>query len=608
MNAARLWSHAGYKPEWQEQETQFMKVKTATARHAGLPTPVRNNTVTVGDLTVTVEAWGGIPDVLDPAVQEVLRHPKVRPWLNGNRYRVLDVRAPGFKRQRLPNKKSAASRTSGLVLSVYDYTNERALLIETGKASGAKDVHVRETAQQPIPTHEEFEEAVKRLRATEHIRALERTHVPRYYKPMPPLTEELRDDGQRLRIVNVGVEAVPRGVSLRTGPPKFNDASASGNRIVGVRMSGAKKASLTGSANAAAAPAREPVETPVEMCGFQDAKQCTTRRGTPGHARITIRKAGRVMWRFFATRPSASSGTMGSGVELHFVNFKGKRVLYRAHVPILNVQYENGACGPFRDWQYEEGAFSADGVDVAPGFRLCTQPAQTALDSGNDTGNFCGVAVYVENDEVVLVSEMEAGWYRYISMWRFASDGTIRPRFGFTGVRDECICNVHHHHCYWRLDFDVRKNTKNCVYEFNDPPLPENGAEKWHKLRFETRRNRDTASKRRWCIRSTISDDGYELIPGGQDGTADAFGVGDFWALRENRTQLDDGVSGVNGTDADVMIQIDKFNNHQSLHDTDVVVWYAAHFIHDTHEDDTDPEQHPHGHLMGPDLVPYRWS
>ena len=37
------------------------------------------------------------------------------------------------------------------------------------------------------------------------------------------------------------------------------------------------------------------------------------------------------------------------------------------------------------------------------------------LDTGSDTGNSLGVAIYVKGQQVVLVSEMEAGWYRYVS-------------------------------------------------------------------------------------------------------------------------------------------------------------------------------------------------
>jgi Cu2+-containing amine oxidase len=75
-------------------------------------------------------------------------------------------------------------------------------------------------------------------------------------------------------------------------------------------------------------------------------------------------------------------------------------------------------------------------------------PAQTILDSGTDAGNFQDVAIYVQELEVVLVSEVQAGWYRYIGEWRFHVDGTIRQRFGFSGVLNSCVCNRHHHHLY----------------------------------------------------------------------------------------------------------------------------------------------------------------
>jgi len=107
--------------------------------------------------------------------------------------------------------------------------------------------------------------------------------------------------------------------------------------------------------------------------------------------------------------PAASSGTNGSGIELRYVDYRGKRLLYRAHVPILNVRYDQNACGPYRDWQNEEGMLQAPGTDVVPGFRLCTSPATTILDTGSDAGNCLGVAIYVQGQEVVLVSEMQAG-------------------------------------------------------------------------------------------------------------------------------------------------------------------------------------------------------
>ena len=82
-----------------------------------------------------------------------------------------------------------------------------------------------------------------------------------------------------------------------------------------------------------------------------------------------------MLWRFLVVRPSASSGMRSSGVEVRFVDYLGKRVLYRGHVPILNVLYDNNVCGPYRDWQWQEGMFEAKGANPVPGFRLCANPA-----------------------------------------------------------------------------------------------------------------------------------------------------------------------------------------------------------------------------------------
>jgi hypothetical protein len=82
------------------------------------------------------------------------------------------------------------------------------------------------------------------------------------------------------------------------------------------------------------------------------------------------------------------------------------------------------------------------------------------------------------------VSEMLAGWYRYVSEWRLHANGTIRPRFGFGATTSSCVCVKHYHHAHWRLDFDLRTPGNNTVREFNDPPLV--GGSKWHTKPFET--------------------------------------------------------------------------------------------------------------------------
>src|SRR3954462_3309605 len=140
------------------------------------------------------------------------------------------------------------------------------------------------------------------------------------------------------------------------------------------------------------------------------------------------------------------------------------------------------------------------------------------MDTGSDVGNYLGVGIYVEGQEVVLVSEMEAGWYRYLSEWRLHTDGTIRPRFGFAATDSPCVCNVHHHHAYWRFDFDIVTAGNNRVLEFNDPPIIQN--KHWHEKHFEIRRPRDPGHKRKWRGENVASGAGYEIIPRAEDGAA----------------------------------------------------------------------------------------
>jgi len=329
-------------------------------------------------------------------------------------------------------------------------------------------------------------------------------------------------------------------------------------------------------------------------------------RGLPGTANIIITQGGKQLWTFEAIRPSASSGTMGSGIELRNVKYKGKSVLYQAHVPILNIQYEQGGteCGPYyRDWQFSEYPFKCTGVDVTPGFRLCNSPAKTILDPPEtDGGNFAGVAVYVDGLEVVLKSQMEAGWYRYVSEWRFHVNGTLKPRFGFGAIyqRPFCVCQVHHHHVYWRLDFDILTAGNNLVREYNNPPLYP--FSNYHDIVYEIRRPNDPSHHRHWEISTTRYDhERYALIPGSNDGTMDAYGVGDLWVLRYHPNELDDGVAITPGSGAETMEHIDKFKNGELVRNQDVVLWYAAHFKHN--------QSHEGGgnHVVGPDIIPLKW-
>lgn len=443
-------------------------------------------------LEVKVEPWGPDPDEVDAAVDAAMRLPEVRNELDGAEHRVLSVTPgepePGPADDDVPDPTHVRA-------TVYDYTNERTLVVDAG-LQGHDGVTVLETVKQPLPTTEEFEAAVEVLSKDAELGPAlgDEELVP--YRPMPPLVLDKQEGGSVERTISVGLR------------PAADDAK--GHEIVGVRLARGEVVRFE-----AGAPGFSRAER--DACGAADAGQRTTDRGTPGRAKVTVTRGGETLWTLIAVRPSASAGTMGSGVELRRVAYRGKPVLRRAHVPILNVRYKNDACGPYSDWQYQEGMFKASGADVAPG--------------------------------------------------------------------------------YWRLDFDVAGREHNEVREFNDPPLA--GGGKWRRLRKETRRPRAGSRKRRWQVRNTHTGESYTLIPGPDDGKADRFGVGDMWALRHRPGQIDDGV-GFTTDPAEARAHLNRFVNGESIRDTDVVLWYAAHFTHDV-------QQHAVGHIVGPKLVPGGW-
>jgi len=529
------------------------------------------NVVTFQDheLNVAVAPFGPDPATIRAVKCALFEHPAVQEQLRDTRHRLLAFELVDQEQKTLTPKPPNRYRAT-----IYDYTNNRTVFAD-GCIDERDILVVSESSLQPLPNDEEFDAAVSILMNDSQLGPEIRRQQLRPYRPMPPLIEVEVPNGRIERILAIGLYS-----------------NQEGHRIVGVNM--IHERVLLEVPNVALPSG--------DVCGPPSEAGCST-SGTTERVNVTVTKGSTVLWTFTVLRPSASSGTNGSGIELRHVNYRGKQVLYRAHVPILNVEYLPAGiaagCGPtYRDWQNSETCFQATGVDAAPGFRLCSSPAQTILDTGSDTGNFRGVAIFVSGQEVVLISELQAGWYRYISEWRLHVDGTIRPRFGFAAGNNPCTCKPHHHHAYWRFDFDIRTAGNNLVEEFNDPALI--GNSNWHQKTYEIRRLRKSASKRKWRVTNTTTGEGYELIPGTNDGNADSYGVGDVWILRYRGSEIDDG-QGFTTNPATSKANLDKFRNGEFIANQDVVIWYAGHFLHDA------AHTGGGGHIVGPELKPVRW-
>ena len=522
-----------------------------------------------GDVTVDVVPSG--PTGAQVAgIHRLLNEGWMRQHLEGAQTQLLSLQV--IENDDKEQEQAAASRFAA---AVYDYTNNRTLCL-CGRLDQPERATVTEAGIQPIPTREEFDAAVDILTNQSELGAAVRSGELLAYRPMPPLAPVETPDGRIERTLVVGL--VPaRGERKR-------------HQLVAVNMIRREVLhEFEGRAHDS-----------TDECGPPPSSTCAS-TGNSGRVSVRVTQGGNTLWQFEAIRPTASSGTNGSGIELRGVRYRGKHILYRAHVPILNIEYSSdgigAGCGPtYRDWQNEETCFQANGADVIPGYRLCSVPAQTIIESNTDTGNFRGVAIYVEGQEVVLVSEMAAGWYRYITAWRFHSDGTIRPRFGFAAANNSCTCKDHHHHVYWRFDFDIRTAANNVVEEYNNPPIVGNA--NWHTKRYEIRRPRDAARNRHWRVRNLTTGEGYTIVPGVADGAQDAYGVGDFWVVRYRGAAEHDDGQGFTTNPALSRARIDQFVSGEVVEDRDVVVWYAGHFRHTPGHG---------GHYLGPDLKPFNW-
>lgn len=493
----------------------------------------------------------------------ILRHPELRRRLGGSRWRLISAQL--FEEPDAEGERFIASAGEAVL---YDYSRGRMLRV-AGGPTGLGLIRIEESVEQPVPSPGEFREALDLVMGHPDWGPMVKQGLVKPYRPMPPVLDP--GPGNEVeRTLYVGLVSRPR---------KFN-------RMVAVNM-------ITGQVSPEpVVPARSRVAMP--LCGVTDNYCFPPPHGTPGTVRIQW-PAKAPVWDFQATRPSASSGCNGSGIELKNVRYRGKTVLTHAHVPILNVKYENDdACGPYRDWLYEEVCFEAFGTDIAgaPGFRWCTQPARTLHESGVDGGNFQGVAVFEDTDgALVLVSQMAAGWYRYIPEFRFYPDGRILPQFKFGAVDNACVCINHTHHAYWRLRFRICTN-KNVVEQAEGTG--------WTRLRRETAIIRQTGVETRWRVRQSNKLVGYEIIPGPNDGVGDEYSREDQYVLRSRAKEIDDGhCSVVFNTEADIA----RYVRRESVVNTPPTIWYAAHFRHSVEEDGD-----AHTVVIGPTLQPFGWT
>ena len=154
----------------------------------------------------------------------------------------------------------------------------------------------------------------------------------------------------------------------------------------------------------------------------------------------------------------------GSGLELWWADFKGKRVLWRGTQPLAIVPYHHPVAFPTKgDSTFKDGLNpQSDGASFlalkfqAPDSNLGhTSPWNAAKDTE---------AVFVEvepaspfkPETLAISAKFQCGWYQYLHRWEFSSDGVIEPNIAMGGALNPYAPDASHvHHMYFRIDLDI---------------------------------------------------------------------------------------------------------------------------------------------------------
>ena len=111
------------------------------------------------DVRIDIERVGRGPDFIDEVRRASLEHPSVRERLRGKRNRLLSVQLlePAGRGKADELEEPDRYRTT-----IYDYDDNRVIEV-IGRLDDRESVEVSQAGYQPLPTTEEFDEAVEFL-------------------------------------------------------------------------------------------------------------------------------------------------------------------------------------------------------------------------------------------------------------------------------------------------------------------------------------------------------------------------------------------------------------------------------------------------------------
>lgn len=238
-----------------------------------------------------------------------------------------------------------------------------------------------------------------------------------------------------------------------------------------------------------------------------------------------------------------------AGVSIKNVTWNGTNYIHNASLPVIRVQYNNNACGPYMD-------------------RMST--AVIVKDAGNNYVRFTEVG-----SQLYVWMRAQISSYALEQQWIFNSNGRIDARLWSSGLQ----CQVdHRHHPYWRIDADVGDSANDEIrVRYTDGRI--------FYVGNEYNRNKLTAPAiSNWYFWDKLTGKQIVLTPGGNDGSADSFAQWDFYGrLYKYPFEHMPWANNVSGFADQGDLVLGSGNNEvigPAGPSTDVLGWYVGHLVH----------------------------
>ena len=232
------------------------------------------------------------------------------------------------------------------------------------------------------------------------------------------------------------------------------------------------------------------------------------------------------------------------GLELNNVQFKERKILHRASFPVMRVEYDNDACGPYADILWSQTFLP---IDVSP-----------PLDSCNGD-SLCARTYQKDGNELLEIGvNAKLGEYEIYQSYIFSPDGYFDSFVFSRGLQ----CDTdHRHHAHWMFDFDIDgKDDDQILKNSGDLQISE-----FNDLKTDTSY---------WTIRDAETGLRVELIPGADDGFTDDFSQWDAVIRRWKAAETNLWLWGARGELGNF------FNDSESIDREDLVFWYISHLDH----------------------------